>query len=101
LSRKQKIHRLVAKYIALRYAYSWISEPAESHYDSDFYFQIPENYLIDKSILNDEFTYDKRPCYTPEDEDIAIIKKEFQRLTLQIAKELDKCERKFNSIEQL
>jgi len=97
MSKKKKIHRLVAKYIALRYAYSWISEPAESHYDSDFYKEIPANYVIDESVLNDTFGFENIPCYTPDEEDVAIIKKEFQKLTYKISMELNKCESEFKT----
>lgn len=100
MSKNKKIHRLVAKYIALRYAYSWISEPAESHYDSDFYYEIPENYVIDKSVLNDKFTYGNVLCYTPDKKDIVIIKREFQKLTKKIEKELDKCEKAFEMLKR-
>jgi len=100
MNRLKKIERLNAKYIALRYAYSWISEPAEQHYDSDFYSEIEENYLLDKSKLNDTTGArgDERKCFSPSSEDIKIIKAEFLRLTRRIIKELQKTRDEFEML---
>lgn len=88
------VTRLEAKYAAYQWAWSWVSEAAETRYNSDFYQWLGVSQMLD---------YEKLPkdekgewlFYEPTDNDIVIIKSEMLKLENKLRIEIFKIKRKF------
>lgn len=95
---KSRLTRIEAKYTALQLAFSWVSEAAEEHYDSDFYNELLGATMLDKSKLDTRQYYDKKiVVFIPNDDEIKLIKKEMKKLTNKLRKEMARCHEIYNN----
>ena len=93
---KSRISRIEAKYTAYQWANSWVSEAAETNYNSDFYSEIREAGLLDKSKLDETNGFDdKITLFIPNEDEIRIIKEEMIKLSDKLFKEMAKCKRTY------
>lgn len=89
---KSRLTRFEAKYTALQLAHSWVSEAAKHDYDSDFYLEIRSAGMLDKSKIDTPTKWDnKLVLFIPNDAEIKLIKKEMNKLSDKLIKEMRKC----------